>query len=66
MTTPQSHHLRSYGVKPKKPYDDKAALQRKYKALAIEHEKLKRQLKEIITNDPKIHNLPKVQEGRGL
>ena len=48
MTKPQPHHLRSQGRKPKKSYDDKDALKRKYKALAIEHEKLKRQLKELL------------------
>lgn len=48
MTTPQPHHLRSQGKKPKRSYDDKDAIQRKYLALSIEHEKLKRQIKELI------------------
>jgi hypothetical protein len=53
MTTPQPHHLRSQGRKPKRAYDDKDAIKRKWevaerKLLAerIAHAKLKKFVRE--------------------
>lgn len=42
----QPHNLISQGRKPKRSYDDKDAIQRKYLALSIEHEKLKKFVRE--------------------
>ena len=40
------HNLISQGKRPKKAYDDKDAIQRKYLALSIAHEKLKKFVRE--------------------